>query len=298
MEIDVAIVGAGPAGLTAGMFACRAGLKTICFEKLFTGGQVAISHVIPNYPGIENIEGAELSARMESQAKSFGLNVVYESVELITKNEDGTFKINTRQNVYNANKVIIACGCRTRKLGLDKEDALTGHGVSYCASCDGNFFKDKVVAVVGGGNSAMKDALYLSKLAKKIYIINRSERFRADKIELENIKALPNVEFITSAIVTKLYGENNLDGIDVVANNQERHLSIDGLFVAVGFEPDTSFVDIDLEKDKFGYIVVNNKKMTSVKNLYACGDIVSDGFKQIVVACADGAIAANDCAKD
>lgn len=294
MIYDVAIIGAGPAGLSAGIFTTRAGLKTICFEKLAIGGQAALSYEIANYPGFVIISGFDLTNKMKEQAEANGLEIKYANVSKLTQKKN-VFEIETRDNIYKAKKIIIANGCKVRKLGIKNEEMLTGRGVSYCASCDGGFFKNKVVAVVGGGNTAMENVNYLANIAKKVYVINRSEKFRAGETELEKIKKHKNVEIVTSATVEEIVGKQQLEKVVIKQNEKHKDLKIDGLFIAIGYEPDLSFLNISLELDGAGYIVVDKNQETSVKNVYACGDTTSKHFKQVVSACAEGATAGNSC---
>lgn len=294
MKYDVIIIGAGPAGLTAGIFAARAGLKTLCVEKLGAGGQASIAAEISNYPGLGKISGFDLGQKMAEDALACGVQIEYETVQKLSQTKTG-FAVKTKHNNYTAKKVILACGAKVRHLGIETEQNFVGRGVSYCASCDGTFYKNKVVAVVGGGNTAIGDCLYLSRLAKKVYLIHRRDVFTANKLDFEKVKALKNVEIITNAIVKELQGENQLQTIVVNQGKTTKKLKADGLFVAVGYEPDLSFVDINIKKDKFGYVLVDENKQTSVKYLYACGDITSKKFKQIITAAADGAIAGNSC---
>lgn len=294
MRYDVAIIGAGPAGLTAGIFTLRAGLKTICFEKLAIGGQASLSYDIANYPGFEHISGFDLTDKMKEQAENLGLEIMFQSVKRLTKDKS-EFIIETTKESYKAKKVIIACGCKTRKLGLDKELQFTGRGVSYCASCDGNFFKDKVVAVVGGGDTAFQDVDYLSKIAKKIYLLNRSEHFKAGEHKLKSAQKYKNVEIKTNAQVKGLCGDKVLESISIVENGKSKKLKVDGLFIAIGHEPETEFIDLDLKRDELGYIITDENQMTNIKNLFACGDITSKKFRQVITACSDGAIAGNSC---
>ena len=294
MKIDVAIIGGGPAGLTAGIYVCRAGLSAICFERLGVGGQAALSYDIANYPGFKNISGFELTNLMAEQAKSCGLQIEFEAVKALTKTHGG-FKIKTSKEEIIARKVILACGNEPRKLGLVNEEKFIGRGVSFCASCDGNFFKNKSVVVVGGGDTAMEDAVYLSALAKKVTVMNRTENFRAQPQELERVKKLKNVKIITNAAVTELIGNEQLEKIKIKVAGEAKTMQVDGLFVAIGHVPNLDFLKIDLNRDKSGYIIVDENMQTSEKNLYACGDIVSKKLKQVVTACADGAIAGNSC---
>ncbi len=294
MKIDIAIIGAGPAGLTAGIFTSRAGLKTVCFEKLAIGGQAALSYEIANYPGFESISGFDLTQKMHAQAESCGTTFIYESVKKLKKLKNG-FSIQTTENRYLAGKIIIACGCKTRKLGLENELQLTGRGISYCASCDGGFFKNKVVAVVGGGNTAVEDVKYLARIAKKVYLINRSQKFRAGNHTIEQLKKFKNLEIIKNAQVKKLFGAEKLEKISVLIDKETKDIKVDGLFIAIGYEPDLKFLDIDVKLDKYGYILVDEKMRTNVDDLFACGDITGKSFKQVITACADGAIAGNSC---
>lgn len=292
MNSDVFIIGAGPAGLTAGIFTCRAGLSTICIEKLAIGGQASLSNDIANYPGFDSISGFDLTEKMVNQAKSNGLKLEWGTVKSLTKTKTG-FSIKTQDHTYTAKKVIIATGCKTKKLGLKDEERLTGRGVSYCASCDGGFFANKVVAVVGGGNTAIGDVEYLSRLAKKIYLINRSEKFRAGDYAVSKIKKYKNLEILTNAQVVELFGSEKLEAISIKDNEGRKKLAVDGLFIAIGSIPDLDFVKFDLQTDPSGYIIVDDNMRTNIKNLYACGDITNRDFRQIVVACAEGAIAGN-----
>lgn len=289
---DVLIIGAGPAGLTAGIFTCRAGLGTTCVEKLAVGGQASLTYNVANYPGFESISGFDLTEKMANQAKSNGLKLEWGTVKSLTKTKSG-FSLKTQDRTYTSKKVIIATGCKTRKLGLKDEERLTGRGISYCASCDGGFFQDKVVAVVGGGNTAITDVEYLSRLAKKIYLINRSDKFRAGDYAVDKIKKFKNLEILTNAQVVELFGDEKLDAILVKDNLGTKKLAVDGLFIAIGSTPDLDFVKFDLKTDKAGYIVVDDNMRTNVENLFACGDITNRDFRQIVVACAQGAIAGN-----
>lgn len=294
MKTDVLIIGGGPAGLTAGIFTTRAGLSTVLIERLAIGGQASLTYLVENYPGFDKISGFDLTDRMAKQAEANGVDIVYGTVNSLDKSEHG-FIVKTNDETYEADKVIIACGCKTRRLGLINEVELTGHGVSYCASCDGHFFKDKVVAIVGGGNSAITDVDYLSRLAKKIYLINRSEKFRAGEHQIKRISEMKNVEILTNAQVSKLSGANELSGIQFTQNGELIDLKVDGLFVAIGQEPYLPFLNIDIKKDSSGYILVDENMQTSEKNLFACGDIISKHFRQIITACADGSVAGNSC---
>lgn len=294
MIYDVAIIGAGPSGLTAGIYACNAGLSVICFEKLAVGGQASLTYEIVNYTGFDKITGFDLAERMKNHAESAGVEIKHLKVEKLKKLKTG-FSIKTKDETFKARKVIIASGNRVRKLGLDNEHKFVGKGVSYCASCDGAFYKNKVVGVVGGGNSAFEYIKYLARIAKKVYVINRSEIFRMDDYKLKRVQQIKNVEIITNARVDQLYGKEVLENVDLIVGKKKQNLKIDGLFVAIGHEPDLDFVDFEIDLDKAGFIKVDDDQRTNIENVFACGDIVSKKFKQIITACADGARAGNSC---
>lgn len=294
MKIDVAIIGAGPAGLSAGIFTCRAGLNTICFESLAVGGQASLSYNIENYPGFNSIAGIDLSLKILEHAESVGLKLNYSTV-LSVKQKSKNFEIKTKNEIFIADKVIIATGCKARKMNLDNEDRLTGKGVSYCASCDGNFFKGKDVAVVGGGDTAFENVEYLSRICKSVTLINRSESFRGHPKTFEEIKKLKNVKILTNTQVVGIHGDEVLNEITINQNGSKKKKKVDGLFIAIGHIPDLSFLQVEIEKDANGYIIVDDKQQTGVNGLLACGDIVSKDFKQVITACADGARAGNSC---
>ena len=294
MVYDVVIIGAGPAGLSASVFCLRAGLKVVCIEKLAVGGQATQTALVDNYLGLGLISGFDLADKFLQHATSLGAEIVYGTVTSLKKNKQG-FVVQTNTQKFEAKKVIIACGCNVRKLGLDGEDRLTGRGISYCASCDGNFYKNKVVGVVGGGKTALEDVVYLSKIAKKIYLINRRTIFRAGENELNKVKKLKNVEIIAPAVVSSLEGEEVLSGVTLNCAGETKKIKLDGLFVAIGSYPSLDFVDFKLEMDEQGYIKTDANMQTSVKNLFAAGDIVSKNFRQIINACSEGATAANAC---
>lgn len=296
MKFDVAVIGGGPAGLSASIFTTRAGLKTICFEKLAIGGQAALSHDIANYPAFQSISGFDLTQKMFEQSKLNGTEFVFGNVEKVKKLKMG-FSIKTKKETYQAKKLIIACGTKARQLGLNEEQFI-GRGISYCASCDGGFFKNKNVAIVGGGDSAFVYVEYLSRIAKSVTLLNRSEKFKANSLRVENATKLKNVKILTNATVEKLIGDKTLTGIQIKHDNKNKNLLIDGLFVAIGHIPNLDFLDFEIKLDKNGYVVVDKEMRTSEKNVFACGDIVSKHFKQVLTACADGAIAGNSCIGD
>ena len=293
MKYDVAIVGAGPAGLSAGIFTSRAGLKTICFDHSGFGGLAALSHDISNYPGFNSITGFELTENMFEQAKLNGVEFENAKVKKVKKLEN-FFEIETDSINIKASKLIIASGTVPKNLDIGEQDYI-GRGVSYCASCDGNFFKNKAVAIVGGGDTAFEYAEYMSRIASKIYLLNRTEDFRATNFRVKKAKDIPNLEIYTSVIVKNIKGEYSVSEIEYEINGETKALKIEGLFVAIGHEPKVDFLDFDVLKDEEGYIVVNSDMETNVKNVYACGDVVKKHFRQVITACSDGAVAGNSC---
>ena len=290
MKFDVAVIGGGPAGLSSCIYTTRAGLNTICFEQLAIGGQASLSYNIENYPGINSISGFELTQKMFEHAKAFGAKFNYSQVKKVNKIKTG-FSIKTSKEIIHCNKLIIASGTVARKLGLNEEKFL-GKGISYCASCDGNFFKGKPVAVIGGGDSAFSYAEYLSRICDKVYILNRSDKFKAHKFRIDNVRKLKNVSVLTNVQVTKLIGDELINSVEL---NNGKTLKVDGVFVAIGHEPNLNFLKFNIDLDKHGYIIVDKYMQTSEKNVYACGDITSKHFKQVITACSDGAIAGNSC---
>ena len=293
---DLIIVGGGPCGLTASVYAGRSNMSTLLIEEFACGGQILNTYEIKNYPGFENISGPELAQKMENQAKNLGVEIKYEKV--VEFGLDGEFKtVKTQHNQYFAKTIILSLGASPRKLGLEKEKELTGKGVSYCAICDGGFFKNKTVAVVGGGNSAMEDAPYLTNLASKTYLINRTAKYRAMPSLVDNVKNLQKqekIEILENTIVTKLVGENKLEAIEVknVLTGETKNISVDGLFIEIGREPNTEMLKGKLELDDYGYIVTDQNLMTSVGGVFAGGDVIKKSLRQIVTAGSDGAICA------
>lgn len=298
--IDLAVIGAGPAGMTAGLYAARAGLDVVLFERIAPGGQLAQTEHMENYPGFpEGANGFELAFSMKQQADRFGCRHVGEEVLSVD------FTVNpkvlrTAFGEYRAKSVIIATGARPRKLGLDLEEELQGRGVSYCATCDGNFFRDRTAMVVGGGNTAAGDAIYLSRICKKVYLVHRRDKLRATAIYHKRLEDLPNLEFVWNAVPRKLVAEEGaLAGVrvEMLATGEERDIPVDGLFVAVGTEPNTEFLDDALALDETGYIMADESGQTEVPGVYAAGDVRTKGLRQVVTAVADGALCAEEAAE-
>lgn len=298
--IDVAVIGAGPAGLTAGLYATRAGFNAVLFERIAPGGQLAQTEFLENYPGfVEGTGGFELAYSMKQQADRFG--VVHKSEEVTSVDFTQEPKVLTTPfGTYYARSVIIATGSRPRKLGLAHEDDLQGRGVSYCATCDGNFFRDKTVMVVGGGNTAVGDAIYLARICKKVYLMHRRDQLRATAIYHKTLEALENLEFLWKAVPHQLlFDDTGLVGIEaeMLETGEVKRIDLDGLFVAVGTEPNTEFLKGALTLDKTGYIVADSSGETEVPGVYAAGDVRTKFLYQVVTAVADGAECAERAAE-
>lgn len=284
---DVIIIGAGPAGLTAAIYLGRAGKKVLILEKNVYGGQIVNSKEVENYPAISKISGFEFSNNLYNQAKNFGAELKYETVVNLTKDKEVT----TNRGKYQAKSIIIATGLSNRTLEIDGVDSFIGRGISYCATCDGNFFKDKVVAVVGGGNTALEDAIFLSNICKKVYIIHRRTTFRGEKILQDILNKKENVEFVLNSNVVKINGNELLESIIINTNNEEKELQIDGLFLAIGQIPNNSYIDI-IDLDEKGYAIANEDCKTNIEGIYVAGDFRTKKVRQLVTAASDGATAA------
>ena len=287
---DMIIVGGGPGGYTAALYAARAGLDTLVLEKLSAGGQMALTHQIDNYPGFpEGIDGFELGEKMQAQAEQFGAKTEYAQVLSADLSADPKI-LHTDSGDFYGRTVVIATGADPKKLGLSGEDALVGKGVAYCAACDGQFYRGKTVAVVGGGNSAAADASILARIAKKVYLIHRRDQLRADKASSAGLYKAENVEFIWNSTVTALLREEKLTGLKLqnVHTGEESILPVEGVFISIGREPVTSFIADQLELDR-GYIPAGENTATSLPGVYAVGDVRTKELRQIVTAVADGA---------
>ena len=293
-KLGIAIIGGGPAGLAAGIYCARGGAKVKLFEELFPGGQIVKTHRVENYPGFTGgPDGYALAAALEKHASEFDLPVVYGSVADLKLTEgEKTFTVNGES--YAANAVILAMGAAPRKLGHPDEDRFIGAGVSYCATCDGNFYRGKDVAVVGGGDTAVADALYLSAICNKVYLIHRRDQFRAARTLADRVRAAENVELVLNSTVSALNGEDRLASVTVEDKftHEQRELFVSGLFMAVGILPRTELVKGQVALDEGGFIVTDRNMQTSVPGVFAAGDIRDTPLRQVVTACADGAIAA------
>ena len=290
---DMLIIGGGPGGYTAALYAARAGLDTLVIEKLSAGGQMALTHQIDNYPGfVDGIGGWELADQMQRQAERFGAktqNAEVRSVDL----KDNPKKVETSEGTFYGKTIVLATGANPRELGVSNEKELVGRGVAYCAACDGMFYKGKTVVVVGGGNTAAADALLLSRVAEKVIIVHRRDTLRATKIYHEPLMRAENVEFRWNSVVMELLHEDKLIGVRLkdVQTGEETVLAADGVFVSVGRKPATELVADQVELDKGGYIVAGENTATNIPGVYAVGDVRTKLLRQVVTAVADGAMA-------
>ncbi len=293
-KLGIAIIGGGPAGLAAGIYAARGGANVKLFEEMFPGGQIVKTHKVENYPGLTGgPDGYALAAALEKHAAEFDLNVVYGSVtDLKLTEKEKTFSVNGEE--YRADAVILCMGAGPRKLGHPDEDKFVGAGISYCATCDGNFYRGKEVCIVGGGDTAVSDALYLSGLCSKVYLVHRRDQFRAAATLVDRIRRAENVELVLDSTVVGLSGEDRLSAVTVENKftKERRELPVSGLFVAVGILPRTELIEGQVALDEGGFIVTDKYMQTSVPGVFAAGDIRNTPLRQVVTACADGAVAA------
>ena len=289
---DLAILGGGPAGITAAIYASRARLNTIWIDKNFApGGQITATYEVDNYPGMPGISGMDLGEAFGEHARKLGLEPRREKI-LSLENISGDIKtIHTKKNEYQARTIILAFGAEHRKLDIPGEDDLGGLGVSYCATCDGAFYKDRTAVVVGGGNAAAEDAVFLSGLCKKVYLVHRRDELRADKAIQEKVFSCENIEMVWESIPLEILGQDEVTGIKIrnVKTGEERELDTDGVFIAVGIVPNTTFVEDQLELDENGYICAGEEGITSAAGVFAAGDIRTKALRQVVTAVSDGA---------
>lgn len=290
---DLVIIGGGPAGYTAALYASRAGLDSVLIEKLSAGGQMALTGEIDNYPGFEEgVDGLTLGFKMQQGAERFGAVTEYAEVLSVDFGEE-IKRIETTSGTFLGKTVIVSTGANPRELGLSNESQLMGRGVHYCAHCDGRFYKNKTVVVVGGGNSAAADALYLSRLAEKVILVHRRDKLRATKIYHEPLMKAENIEFMWNSSVREILAENRVNGV-VIKNKEtgeETEIPCDGVFVSIGRKPATQFLNGALDLDEGGYIVADESTKTNIEGVYAVGDVRTKALRQIVTAVADGAVA-------
>ncbi len=288
---DIIIVGAGIAGLTSAIYALQANKKVLILEKDNYGGQIIKSSSVNNYPGFLNISGYDLATNIYQQVKEFNGEIKYEEVKDITENKE----VITNKAKYQAKAIIIATGLIPRNLEINGEKQFLGKGVSYCATCDGNFYKNKDVMVVGGGNTAIEEALYLSNLCHKVYLIHRRDEFRAAESSLEQLKTKENVEIICNSKVNKIYGNEFLEGVEIIdKENNIKDISISGLFIAIGKNPNNYSLAKVLELTDDGYISSSENCHTNIEGVFVAGDIRQKKLRQLVTAASDGAIAATE----
>lgn len=294
MYYDVMIIGGGPAGLSAAIYAARGGLKTGLFEKGIIGGQINVTDEVENYPGFpEPISGFELTDKMRQQAERFQAHIIDEEVTAIGL--EGLCKIvETQENKYRAKALIVCTGAHPRLLNVPGEERFTGRGVSYCATCDGALYRNKVVAVVGGGDSAIEEGLFLTRFASKVIVIHRRDELRAQKILQERAFKNPKIEFIWDSVVREIHGNGKIEKLEVVnvKTQQASFVPVDGVFIYVGILPNNELLESMLEQDSGGFLLTDDHMHTNVPGIYAAGDIRSTVLRQVVTATSDGAVAA------
>jgi len=292
---DVIVIGAGPAGLTAGIYLSRARLKTLIVNEGTIGGQMVLTHEIANYPGVESISGYQLANIMKKQAKSFGCDIKA-NIEITKFDLESELKsITTSEgNIYTSNSIILTPGGRSRTLGVTNEENFKGKGISYCATCDGDFFTDKEIVVVGGGNSALEEAVSLTKYASKVTVVHQFDHFQAFEHAIEEAKNHPKIKFVMESTITAFYGNENLESVDIknIKTGITNNFKTDGVFIFIGYIPNTEFLKGKIELNKWGEILVKPDMSTNIEGVYAAGDSIAKKFRQITTAVADGTIAA------
>ncbi len=295
MDYDLIIVGGGPAGLAAGIYAGRSGLKTLILEKVFVGGQITQTAHIENYPGYLKGDGFALTDIFRKQAENFGCQIKSQTVIKIEPN-----KIKTEHDEYSCRSIILAMGASPALLGVPGEREFTGKGVSYCATCDGAFFREKVVAVIGGGDAAVEEALFLSKFASKVYIVHRRDKLRATKVIADRAQDNAKIEFIWDSTVAQIEGEAKVTSLSVtnVKSGEPQEIAVDGVFIYVGTRPQSELVKKLVQLDAKGFIIADAEQKTNAKGIYAAGDICHKSLRQVITAAADGAVAAFNIEKE
>ena len=293
---DMIIIGGGPAGYTAALYGARAGLSTLIIEKMTIGGQMTETGGIDNYPGFDQgIDGITLGMKMQSGAERFGAETIYDEVVAVRLNEKIKEIDTAFSGTISGRTVIVATGAGPRKLGLPGEEDMIGQGIHYCAHCDGRFYKGKTVAVIGGGNTAVGDALYLSNLADKVYLIHRRDSFRASSVMVDSLAKADNIELVLSSVPSELLIDDGLQGVKVKnGDGSERDILCDGIFVSIGRIPATSLFEGVVSLDSQGYIIAGEDTKTSILGVFAAGDVRTKALRQVITAAADGAVAAHE----
>ncbi|MDE6357600.1 MAG: thioredoxin-disulfide reductase [Eubacteriales bacterium] len=296
---DIVIIGSGPSGIAAAIYAERAKLKTITLEKQYmSGGQVLNTYEVDNYPGLPEINGFDMGVKFKEHAQKLGATFVTDEV-LNLEIMDNIKKVNCKKNSYLTKTIIIATGAKHRHLNVKGEEELFGKGVSYCATCDGAFFKEKTVAVIGGGDVALEDAIFLSRLCKKVYLIHRRDEFRGAKIYQEKVFSIDNIEIIWDTVVSEIKGKDEVTGIDIknVKTDETSTIDLDGVFVAIGIVPNSHIFEEHLQLDDGNYIIAGEDCETSVKGVFVAGDVRTKHLRQVVTAVSDGANAVTSVEK-
>ncbi|MEN6619276.1 MAG: thioredoxin-disulfide reductase [Rikenellaceae bacterium] len=292
---DAIIIGAGPAGLTAGIYLSRARLKTLILNEGTIGGQMVLTHEIANYPGVESISGYQLSNIMKKQAQTFGCHIK-SNISIQNFDLEGNVKsvLLSDGNTYTSNSVILTPGGRSRTLGVAGEDNFKGKGISYCATCDGDFFTDKEIVVVGGGNSALEEAVSLTKYATKVTIVHQFDHFQAFEHAIEEAKSHPKINFVMESTITAFYGDEKIERVDIrnLKTGETTPFKTDGVFIFIGYVPNTEFLKGKIELNKWGEIPVKPDMSTSIEGVYAAGDSIVKRFRQVTTAVGDGTVAA------
>lgn len=290
--LDLVIVGAGPAGMTAAIYASRAQMNFVFLEKSFAGGQITNTYEIENYPGIKMASGFELATMMREHVESFGVEIKAEDVVSVDLSQE-IKEVVTTETSYRTKTVIFAMGATWKKLGLENEEVFAGRGVSYCATCDGAFYRGKKTLVVGGGDVAVEDAIYLARMCEKVYLVHRRDELRAVKVLQEKLFATPNIEVIWDSELADIQGQDFVHKA-VVRNRKTQEIQeidVDGVFIAIGSDPNTNFLNGQVEMDAGGYVVTGENCMTSVEGVFAAGDLRQKSLRQVITACGDGATA-------
>ena len=292
---DIIIVGAGPAGLTAALYASRANKKVLILEAKSYGGQIINAAKIENYPGIDNISGFDYATNLYNQVKKYNVEIKYETATRVTKDKE----VYTDKGKYTAKAVIIATGASSRRLNIENEQNFIGKGVSYCATCDGNFYSKKDVAIIGGGQTAIDDAIYLSGIVSKIYLIYRGEKFKDGLSKIDELNSLSNIEIIFNSTVQRINGKDKLTSIDIIdKNNNIKNISVEGLFIAIGQEPKNEIFKNILDINERGYILTKDDVHTNIDGIYVAGDTRVKELRQLTTAVADGSLAATIAIKE